>query len=304
MSTLEVCLVRHGESVSNAAGVWQGQGDSPLSDKGRTQAAALGDLLADHHFDLAIGSDLSRAADTGRAVRDDLELDPSWREIDVGNWEGLTMDEVVGRYPEQVEALRRRETFSVGGGESWPEVFARADGALSALRERMRDGERAIVFTHGGIIAAIMAGLLDARSRWPWPLGRMRNTGRTTIRFVGDRIELLSHNDDSHVPDEHRRTYTPRADQAVLRLVVDDTGARQARDPAVLDFNSAIEVARVKGAGEVMSFCGTGHEIARLVQDKVVASSSDFTFVDAPEGSATELLVSPTHTMLLHYALQ
>ncbi|MBW2404074.1 MAG: histidine phosphatase family protein [Deltaproteobacteria bacterium] len=41
MSTLEVCLVRHGQSVSNAAGVWQGQGDSPLSDIGRTQVASL-----------------------------------------------------------------------------------------------------------------------------------------------------------------------------------------------------------------------------------------------------------------------
>ncbi|MEM7436774.1 MAG: histidine phosphatase family protein, partial [Myxococcota bacterium] len=303
MSALEVCLVRHGESVSNAAGVWQGQGDSPLNDKGRTQAEALGQALSGHTWDLAVSSDLSRAAETGRAVLPDLELDAAWREIHVGDWEGLTMDEVFKRYPEQIEALKRRETFAVGGGESWPEVFARADGALRDLRARLPEGGRAIVFTHGGIIAAIMAGLLSARGRWPWPLGRMRNTGRTTLRFEGDGIALLGHNDDSHVPHEHRRKYVPRSDQSVLRLLVGDDPERADEDPALLDFNSAIKVARVRGAGEVMSVSGTGGEVAALVQDTVGASVSDFRFVDPPEGTATELLVSPDHTMLLDYAL-
>ncbi|MEM8608439.1 MAG: histidine phosphatase family protein [Myxococcota bacterium] len=303
MSALEVCLVRHGESVSNAAGIWQGQGDSPLSDKGRTQAEFLGSALSDEHFDLAISSDLSRAADTGRAVGRDLELDAEWREIDVGTWEGLTMEQVVERYPEQIEALRQRKTFSVGGGESWPEVFARADRALANLRSSMTEGGRVIVFTHGGIIAAIMAGLIGARDRWPWPFGRMRNTGRTTLRFVDDRIELLGHNDDSHVPDEHRRTYVPRKDQAVLRLVANGQPEAASGDPAGLDFNSAIKVARVKGAGEVMSVSGTGAEVASLVQEAVAASSSDFRFVAPAIGTATEVLVSPEHTMLLDYGL-
>ena len=44
---------------------------------------------------------------------------------------------------------KERETFAVGGGESWPDVFARADGALQRLRDRMPGGGHAIVFTHG-----------------------------------------------------------------------------------------------------------------------------------------------------------
>ena len=183
MSTLEVCLVRHGQSVSNAEGVWQGQGDSPLSDLGCTQVEALGAALVGQRYDLVLSSDLSRAAETAKAAGVEVEHDRAWREIDVGDWEGLTMEQVVERFPEQIAALKDRRTFAIGGGESWPEVFRRADASLLALRKRMPDGGRAIVFTHGGIIAALLSGLLGVRDRFPWPLGRMRNTGRTTLRF-------------------------------------------------------------------------------------------------------------------------
>ena len=129
MSTVEVCLVRHAQSESNAAGVWQGQGDSPLSAMGRRQVEALAHHIAGEPFDLAISSDLSRAAETSRAIGMEVEQDRAWREIDVGDWEGLSMDQVMERFPEQIEALRQRKPFPIGGGESWVEVFARADAA-------------------------------------------------------------------------------------------------------------------------------------------------------------------------------
>lgn len=303
MSTLEICLVRHAESVSNADGLWQGHGDSPLSDRGRTQTDALKHALADEEYDLVVSSDLSRAADTAQSARGPLELDPAWREIDVGDWEGMTMEQVVERFPEQIAALKERRTFAVGGGESWPGVFERTDGALRTLRERMPEGGRAIVFTHGGIIAAILAGLVGARGRWPWPLGRMRNTGRTTLRFSGDRVELVGHNDDSHVPDHQRKTYAPRSDQMVLRLISSE-GANPTGNPAELDFNSAIKIARAKGAGGVMSVFGSGREIASLVQDTANPSTKDFRFVEPVAGSATDLLISENHQMLLDYGVR
>ena len=81
MSMLEVCLVRHGQSVSNAAGVWQGQGDSPLSEIGRTQVEGLGRALAGQHYDVVLSSDLSRAADKAKASGVEVEHDRDWREI-------------------------------------------------------------------------------------------------------------------------------------------------------------------------------------------------------------------------------
>ena len=79
--------------------MWQGHGDSPLSDKGRTQANALGELLAQDEFDLVLSSDLSRAADTGRAVRPDLELDPAWRDDPYPSMKALRESDPVNYVP-------------------------------------------------------------------------------------------------------------------------------------------------------------------------------------------------------------
>ncbi|MBT8470187.1 MAG: histidine phosphatase family protein [Deltaproteobacteria bacterium] len=302
MSTLEVCLVRHGQSVSNAEGVWQGQGDSPLSDLGRTQVKALGAAILEEQYDMVLSSDLSRAADTAKAAGVEVEHDAAWREIHVGDWEGLTMEQVVERFPEQIAALKDRRTFAIGGGESWPEVFRRADASLQTLRQRMPEGGRAIVFTHGGIIAALLSGLLGVRDRFPWPLGRMRNTGRTTLRFSGGQVELVAHNDDSHVPMDLQQAYEPRADQVVVHLTSISTD-NAATDTATTDFNSAIKSARNAGAGGVVSVSGTSHQIAELAQATSGASTREFRFLAPPKGRSSRLLISESHQMLLDYGL-
>jgi len=300
MSVLEVCFVRHAQSVSNAAGIWQGHGDSPLSELGRAQVEALRAAISADRFDLALSSDLSRAAHTAEALEAPLEHDRRWREIDVGNWEGLTMDQVVARFPEQIAALRERRTFAIGGGETWPEVFGRADGALANIHERLPEGGRAIVFTHGGIIAAVLSGLLGVRERFPWPLGRMRNTGRTTLRFSGGRVELVAHNDDSHLGPELRQTYEPRSDQVLVRLTPLPPQS-EASDTAATDFNSAIKSARKAGAGGVVSVSGTSRDIADLAQTTSGASAHEFRFVEPVAGQSAELLISDDHQMLLDY---
>lgn len=304
MSVLEICLVRHAQSVSNASGIWQGQGDSPLSDIGRRQVEALREALRDEQYHLAVSSDLSRAADTAKALGVQADHDSAWREIDVGAWEGLTMTQVVERFPEQIAALKARRTFAIGGGESWPEVFARADASLAALRRRLPEGGRAIVFTHGGIIAAILSGLLGVRERFPWPLGRMRNTGRTTLRFHEEHIELVAHNDDSHVPADLRHKYEPRVDQVLVRLTSIAPEQRSGDpDTATTDFNDAIKTARKAGAGGVVSVSGTSQQIAALVQEAAGGSSNKFRFLEPKEGFSSELLISTSHQMLLDYGL-
>ena len=63
-----IYVTRHGESAWNAARRVQGQTDVPLSERGRTQAALLGQRLAAEALDVVFTSDLARARDTGEAV--------------------------------------------------------------------------------------------------------------------------------------------------------------------------------------------------------------------------------------------
>ena len=113
---------------SNLAQRWQGQGDSPLSELGRQQAGLLGQRLASQPFTRAIASDLTRAVETARATGHAFEQDPLFREFDVGVWEGLTRDEVMERYPDEMEQLKRGEDIPLGGGESYARFAQRIDG--------------------------------------------------------------------------------------------------------------------------------------------------------------------------------
>jgi probable phosphoglycerate mutase len=191
--------VRHGESASNRAQRWQGQGDSELSELGRTQAAALGDRIRGRHFDRVLASDLSRAVDTARATGFAFERDPSWREFDVGRWEGLTREEVEARYPEEIERLKNGEDIPLGGGESYAVFSARIDAALARLKAQLQPGEHALVVCHGGVIGTALAGLLGLRGTGRWPLSRATNTGISEVSLSDEGATLRVFNDARHI---------------------------------------------------------------------------------------------------------
>lgn len=179
---IRVTLVRHGESTSNVQRRWQGHGDAPLSERGRTQVRRVGARLRDARFDRVIASDLQRAADTAWAIApDQVELDPSWREVDLGRWEGLTPEEVAARYPDELAALQRGEDVKLGGAESWADLRDRVHAALAGLVDAVSDGASVLVVAHGGVIHSLTSALTGAWLHRPRPFGRIDNTAVTTL---------------------------------------------------------------------------------------------------------------------------
>jgi probable phosphoglycerate mutase len=178
---ISITFVRHGQSLSNLAQRWQGQGDSPLSELGRRQAELLGGRLRGRSFTRVISSDLSRAVDTARATGLAFEIDAAFREFDVGCWEGLTREEAMERYPEEFERLKRGEDIPLGGAESYTAFAARIDAALAALYAQLAPGDAALVVCHGGVIATALAGALGLRRGGQWALARVGNTSVTQL---------------------------------------------------------------------------------------------------------------------------
>jgi hypothetical protein len=113
-----IYLARHGETDWNAQARWQGHADTPLNERGRTQAQALAGRLAAVPFAAAYASDLRRARETAEIVVDGrdlpLRIDPRLREIDVGSWQGLTNDEIAGLERTDGETL---EAFRAPAGQ-------------------------------------------------------------------------------------------------------------------------------------------------------------------------------------------
>jgi broad specificity phosphatase PhoE len=165
---LDFVLIRHGESTWNAAGLWQGHGDAPLSERGRRQARSLAVELAEEAPTRLLASDLARARETAEIVGCELglavELEPGFRELDVGAWSGLTASEVRLRWPEEVARFRAGDPdLRAGGAESWSQLRTRALAAFE--RWAQRSTGCAAVVTHGGLLRMLL-GVELGNAEW------------------------------------------------------------------------------------------------------------------------------------------
>ena len=149
-------LVRHGQSVWNADGRWQGQADPPLSPLGEEQARDAAPRLAAFGFSRLLASDLQRARRTAELVADALrlpvELDPDLREIDVGDWTGMTRAEIEARWPGELADWSEGRSQSTIGGETRSHLTARACSSLLRVAADGEPGDRVLLVSHGALI--------------------------------------------------------------------------------------------------------------------------------------------------------
>jgi broad specificity phosphatase PhoE len=147
----ELFVLRHGETEWNRARRWQGVLDSPLTEKGRAQALAMGDMLrsagvtaASH---LALSSPQGRAMATARLALDQLarniQPEPLLREISVGEWAGLTADEIDTRWPGPEDETFLDRYARAPGGEPFDALWDRVGAVLERLTRPT------VIVTHG-----------------------------------------------------------------------------------------------------------------------------------------------------------
>jgi glucosyl-3-phosphoglycerate phosphatase len=164
---------RHGETDHNASGIWQGQLDTALSDRGREQARTASAALAAYSPSVIVSSDLERAADTARALASRVGLqvlyDERLREIHAGLWQGMTAGDVAEQFPEEQAALEAGEDIRRGvDGESLGQVAERTRAAVDELLSDLAPGECAVIATHGVSGRAVVASLVGLDQNVAW----------------------------------------------------------------------------------------------------------------------------------------
>ncbi|MFC2967992.1 histidine phosphatase family protein [Acidimangrovimonas pyrenivorans] len=144
-------ILRHGQTTWNRDGRMQGQLDSPLTARGRAQAVEQGKILraegvtAEWDF---FTSPLGRARHTAELALEGLAAarpDARLAEIHMGDWQGLSRDEVAARWPGAgYDEERLLDWYdSAPGGEGVAAITARCAAFLSELRRPT------VVVTHG-----------------------------------------------------------------------------------------------------------------------------------------------------------
>jgi isoleucyl-tRNA synthetase/broad specificity phosphatase PhoE len=156
--SVEVTVVRHGETDWNAQGKIQGcEVDMPLNEKGKMQVEELAKTLKAKDFDVILSSDMKRAQESADILAQKLGLPHvgSWnilRERSCGEWCEWTREEFFQRYP----VLNNNESIGVSpftpkNGESLSAFLQR----MEVVQERMLKefpGKRVLVVAHGGVV--------------------------------------------------------------------------------------------------------------------------------------------------------
>lgn len=121
--------------------------------------------MRNDRIDAAVSSDLARAAETARIVlgaRDvPLRLDPDWREMQFGDWEGLTWEQIVAANP-QLDASNETavKAYTPGGGETFDALCERVARAVERAAADVPDDGAVLVATHAGPLHALLRVLL------------------------------------------------------------------------------------------------------------------------------------------------
>ena len=138
-----IYLFRHGQTEFNAERRLQGRIDSPLTPLGRHQARRYGEMLRGRidPSDLAIfASPLGRVRETtdllmtAAGLADEVLFDDRLMELSLGQWEGLTIEDIDALWPGALDGLDRNEwLFMSPGGETYEDVVQRVTPALAQI---------------------------------------------------------------------------------------------------------------------------------------------------------------------------
>ncbi|WP_455951660.1 histidine phosphatase family protein [Eubacterium sp.] len=158
---MNIYLIRHGRQCSKLCNV-----DVELAPEGREQADLLGQRLKTYDIEAVYSSDLIRARETADIINKHLNkprvIDERWQEANFGGMTGLTNEEMREKYGDFLEkrATMTEDMPYPDGGENCRMVFERSFEALKDLTKE--NYENVCVVTHGGVIRALLTGIVGA----------------------------------------------------------------------------------------------------------------------------------------------
>ncbi|GIM29095.1 phosphoglycerate mutase [Clostridium polyendosporum] len=200
-------LVRHGETEWNALGKFQGCKDINLSNEGILQAQFVKKRF-ENDFDCIYTSPLKRALQTAEIISNNTNLnpiiEPQLREINFGDWEGLTIREIANNYPNNFNKWRTDELDAplCGGDISLKKASIRAKSAILEIVKKHK-GKNIVIVSHGGIIKAGLIGLFN----WKMTMYHKIVLGNTAVCKItfDDNFNptIITLNDTSHLPNDY-----------------------------------------------------------------------------------------------------
>lgn len=201
----ELFLVRHGQTSANTEHRFAGSTDVPLDDLGRAQAMQVAARFGGIDLDAIVTSPLRRARYTaekiGEIKRLPVTLLDGLREIDFGEAEGMTIEEILAAFPDLMPKLADLHDRTL----RWPEGETRGgfhDRILNTLNEILEEHEHksVAVVCHGGVIGSVLAHLEDG-PRNDYVRYGVANCSISHMLVTAERTIIHAWNDFSHLDE-------------------------------------------------------------------------------------------------------
>jgi broad specificity phosphatase PhoE len=202
MKLLKLILVRHGQTVWNESGRFQGISDIALSAEGRQQALSLAKSLKDISLAEIYTSPLTRARETAGIVSQyqhcEVRVEEGLKELNQGELEGLTAQDLRDKYPAFFEKWTQEPSLiRLPQGESLKDLQDRAWASVGRILKRHSEGNVMLVahsFVNRVILCRVLSmSLNDFRCM-------RQDAGATNIlEFTGRGVVLTRLNDTCHL---------------------------------------------------------------------------------------------------------
>ena len=198
-----IILVRHGETTWNVEGRYQGQEDTPLSERGLEQGRLLAEGLKDIPLDRAISSPLQRSFKTCQFCADlhDLSVSADERlsEINHGSWEGRLASEIAEAYLEDFARWHSQPHLvqMPDGGENLDDVRRRVRAAFDEYVEKYPD-ETILVAAHDAVNKAIICDLMGIGMDHFWQI-KQDNTCINVLEYNEGTWRVVLLNSTAHM---------------------------------------------------------------------------------------------------------
>jgi len=201
LNAQHLLFIRHGETIANEQQLAYGVTESPLNEKGIAQAQAVGQCLKSWPtpYHRILSSPLERARHTAELVNLplnlDIEIDPGLIECDLGDWEGITYQQMHD-FGYAMHSIKD-DTFEGHGGESPNAVYTRVNETLERAIARYPN-QNLIFVSHGSAIAHGLAALLKTRPKFGYQY--LMHNGAITEVVLTSAPEILTLNNFEHLP--------------------------------------------------------------------------------------------------------
>lgn len=203
----KIYLVRHGETVLNIEKRYQGYGDSPLTERGISQAQALGEKMKDVKIDKAYSSDLGRVIATTRYILGDRDMEinqlKGLREFYWGDWEGLTYQEIGEKYNFPTGPERSKYTLNTPKNGDVAKTFAdRISTTIDQIAKENADKDILVVSSNMAIV--FMLNYIEGRDIWNCDLKQGRyliQTSLTTIQNDHGKLTIIDEGNTDHLKE-------------------------------------------------------------------------------------------------------